>query len=556
MGEPVNGMQGGETQNADTTAATSPAANGTSVQGINKKWVQREKAIAALFVALTLVVGILIGTLVSGHTAAMKAMTFAGKGAAPLSIPDAIPSSNSFASIVNRVEPAVVNISTTQVLEKRQAMRKRHGSPNSPNDNQDDPMQDFFDRFFDGRGGDAPPAAERSLGSGVIVDRKGFILTNNHVVEQATKIQVQLNGDTTKYNAKLVGLDEETDLAVIKIDTNKELPVAKLGNSDGVQVGDWVLAIGSPFGLNATVTAGIISAKDRGGVGRQFQKFLQTDAAINPGNSGGPLVDLAGEVIGINTAIITGSRGYEGVGFALPSSVAINVYNQLIQQGRVTRGSIGVSFQEELGTNAITLKELGAANGVVIMGVEPGSPAEKAGLKGGDVITSVNGHTVKTGNDLVNPIAQASIGSKVKIDYVRDRQSRETTAIVEDRTRVFPGATAKQNDSQNDNQPAEFGLRIENLTPDRASRIGMEGQKGVLVVDVDPASFGDDLGFTRGDLIAEVNRQPVNSVSEYKAVVSKLKPGDNVVFKVLRRQDNDRVLTVFLPGVVPAGNQQ
>jgi len=417
-------------------------------------------------------------------------------------------------------------------------------------------MQDFFDRFFDGRGGDAPPAAERSLGSGVIVDRKGFILTNNHVVEQATKIQVQLNGDTTKYNAKVVGVDEETDLAVIKIDTNKELPVAKLGNSDGVQVGDWVLAIGSPFGLNATVTAGIISAKDRGGVDRQFQKFLQTDAAINPGNSGGPLVDLAGEVIGINTAIITGSRGYEGVGFALPSSVAINVYNQLIQQGRVTRGSIGVSFQEELGTNAITLKELGAANGVVIMGVEPGSPAEKAGLKGGDVITSVNGHAVKTGNDLVNPIAQATIGSKVKIDYVRDRQAKETTAIVEDRTRVFPGATAKQNDSQNDNQPAEFGLRIENLTPDRASRIGMEGQKGVLVVDVDPASFGDDLGFTRGDLIAEVNRQAVNSVAEYKAAVSKLKPGDNVVFKVLRRQDSDRVLTVFLPGVVPAENQQ
>jgi serine protease Do len=551
MGEPVNGMHTGEAQNADPSGASSPVAKVSSAQSI-KTWVKREKAIAALFVALTLVIGILIGTVVSGRTAAMKTMTFAGKGATPLPIPDAIPSSNSFASIVNRVEPAVVNISTTQVLEKRQAMRKRHSSPND----QDDPMQDFFDRFFDGRGGDAPPAAERSLGSGVIVDRRGFILTNNHVVEQATKIQVQLNGDPTKYNAKVVGVDEETDLAVIKIDTSKELPVAKLGNSDGVQVGDWVLAIGSPFGLNATVTAGIISAKDRGGVGRQFQKFLQTDAAINPGNSGGPLVDLAGEVIGINTAIITGSRGYEGVGFALPSSVAINVYNQLIQQGRVTRGSIGVSFQEELGTNAITLKELGAANGVVIMGVEPGSPAEKAGLKGGDVITSVNGHAVKTGNDLVNPIAQAPIGSKVKIDYVRDRQAKETSAIVEDRTRVFPGASAKQNDSQNDNQPAEFGLRIENLTPDRASRVGMEGQKGVLVVDVDPASFGDDLGFTRGDLISEINRQPVTSVAEYKAVVSKLKPGDNVVFKVLRRQDSDRVLTVFLPGVVPAENQQ
>jgi serine protease Do len=520
-------------------------------------WMRREKAVAGLFVALTLVVGILIGTIVSGHTSAMKTMTFAGKGATPLPMPDAIPSSNSFASIVNRVEPAVVNISTTQVLEKRQSLnRKRRQMPN-PNGDQDDPMQDFFDRFFDGRGQDAPPAAERSLGSGVIVDRKGFILTNNHVVEQATKIQVQLNGSSTRYSAKVIGTDEETDLAVIKIDaSNKELPVAKLGNSDGVQVGDWVLAIGSPFGLNATVTAGIVSAKDRGGVGRQFQKFLQTDAAINPGNSGGPLVDLAGEVIGINTAIITGSRGYEGVGFALPSSVAINVYNQLVQQGRVTRGSIGVSFQEELGTNAITLKELGAANGVVIMGVEPGSPAEKAGLKGGDVITSVNGQAVKTGNDLVNPIAQAPIGSKVKIGYVRDRQTKETSAVVEDRTRVFPNSASRQSDSQNDSQPAEFGLRVENLTPERASRVGMEGQKGVLVVDVDPASFGDDLNFTRGDVIAEVNRQPVTSVAEYKTVIGKLKPGDNVVFKVLRRQDSDRILTVFLPGVVPSESAQ
>jgi serine protease Do len=515
-------------------------------------WVRREKAVAAMFVALTLVIGILIGTVVSDRTSAMKAINFSAKGATPLPLPDAIPSSNSFASIVNKVEPAVVNISTTQVIEKRQS-KKRRAQPNDEQNN--DPMQDFFDRFFDGQGGNLPPAAERSLGSGVIVDRKGFILTNNHVVDQATKIQVQLNGETTKYNAKLVGVDEETDLAVVKIDAGKDLPVGKLGNSDGVQVGDWVLAIGSPFGLNATVTAGIISAKDRG-VGRQFQKFLQTDAAINPGNSGGPLVDLAGEVIGINTAIITGSRGYEGVGFALPSTTAINVYNQIIQQGRVTRGSIGVMFGEENGTNAITLKELGAQNGVVIMKVEPGSPAEKAGLKGGDVITSVNGRPIKTGNDLVNPIMQAPIGSKVKLGYVRDRQAKETTAVVEDRTRVFSSTSAKLNDSHEDNGAVEFGLRVENLTPERASRVGMEGQKGVLVVDVDPASFADDLNFGRGDVISEINRQPVNSIAEYKAAMSKLKPGQNVIFKVLRQDNSGSLLTVYLSGVVPAGNAQ
>jgi serine protease Do len=534
-------------------------------------WARRRKLLASAFLVFTLVIGILIGSVVSGRTSAMRAMsTFAGTNATPLTLPDPVPTSASFSGIVTRVEPAVVNIATTQVLERKPAVRKRRpsagqggqgqgqgGGQGYGNDQDNDPMQDFFDRFFDGRQ-DAPPQAERSLGSGVIVDKRGYVLTNNHVVEQATKIQVQLDGDPNKYTAKVIGVDEDTDLAVIKIEAGKDLPTAKLGNSDGVNVGDWVLAIGSPFGLNATVTAGIISAKDRSGIGgsnHQFQRFLQTDAAINPGNSGGPLVDLAGEVIGINTAIITGSRGYEGVGFALPSTAAINVYNQIISQGRVTRGSIGVSFQEELGTNSITLKELGAPNGVVIMGVEAGSPAEKAGLKGGDVITAVNGKPIKTGNDLVNPIAQAPIGSKVKLNYVRDRAAKETTAVVEDRTRVFPTQAGRVGDQPGEAAPAEFGLRVESLTPDRASRIGMDGQHGVLVTDIDPASFADDLGFGRGDVITEINRVPVTSMEDYKSAIGKLKPGENVVFKVLRRGDNEHTLTVFLPGVVPADSK-
>jgi serine protease Do len=520
-------------------------------------WARRRKILASVFVVITLGAGILIGSIVSGRVSAMKTFSFAGTNATPLAVPDPIPSASSFSTIVTRVEPAVVNIATTQVLERRSKTKRR--SPQQQQNDQDDPMQDFFDRFFDGRQ-DAPPQAERSLGSGVIVDKRGYILTNNHVVEQATKIQVQLDGgDLTKYTAKVIGVDEDTDLAVVKIEANKELPTAKLGNSDGVQVGDWVLAIGSPFGLQATVTAGIISAKDRGGIGgagHQFQRFLQTDAAINPGNSGGPLVDLAGEVIGINTAIITGSRGYEGVGFALPSSTAISVYNQIISQGRVTRGSIGVSFREDLGTNSITLKELGAPYGVVIMGVEPGSPAEKAGLKGGDVITTVNGKAVKTGNDLVNPIAQAPIGSKVKLNYVRDRAQKETSAVVEDRTRVFPTQVGRMGDQPGEGAPAEFGLRVDSLTPERASRVGMEGQKGVLVTDVEPASFADDLEFSRGDVIIEINREPISSIDDYKKAVAKLKPGANVVFKVLLRGDNEHTLTVFRSGVVPAGDKQ
>src|SRR5882762_5352249 len=512
-------------------------------------WARRRKILAAVFVAFTLALGILIGSVVSGRVSAMKSLGFSGTTATPLTVPDPIPASNSFAAIVNRVEPAVVNIATTQVMERKLSKKRR----SQPYD-QDDPMQDFFDRFFDGRQG-GQTQAERSLGSGVIVDKRGYILTNNHVVEQATKIQVQLNGDATRYTAKVVGVDEPTDLAVIKIDAGKDLPTARLGNSDGVQVGDWVLAIGSPFGLQATVTAGIISAKDRGGIGQQFQRFLQTDAAINPGNSGGPLVSLGGDVIGINTAIITGSRGYEGVGFALPSTTAISVYNQIIAQGRVTRGSIGVSFQEDLGTNAITLKALGAPYGVVIEGVEPGSPEEKAGLKGGDVITSVNGTAVKSGNDLVNPISLAPIGSKVKITYYRDKQMKDTTATVEDRTRVFPNTQGRVSSTPDENAPAEFGLHVENLTPVRAQKVGIEGQKGVVVSEIEPASFADDTGFQPGDVVSEVNGMAVTSVDDYRKAVSKLKPGENVVFKVLRR-NGDRVMTMFLPGVVPADTKQ
>ncbi len=507
---------------------------------------RRRTFLAAALIAATLILGILIGTVVNGKVSAMRAFTFSGTNATPLALPDPIPSSNSFSSIAGRVGPAVVNIATTQVMDRKSARRHRQGQGD-----QDDPSEDFFFHFFDGKPDNGQPQTERSLGSGVIVDKQGYILTNNHVVDQATKVQVTLAGDTTKYTAKVIGVDEATDLAVIKIDAGKELPFAKLGNSDGVQVGDWVLAIGSPFGLNATVTAGIISAKDRSGIGRQFQRFLQTDAAINPGNSGGPLVDMAGQVIGINTAIITGGRGYEGVGFAMPATTAINVYDQLVKSGRVTRGSIGVSFQEDLGTNQITLKSLGAPYGVVIEGVEPGSPAEKAGLKGGDVITNINGTVVKNGNDLVNPIASAPIGSKVKIEYYRDKQKKDTTAVVEDRTRVFPNTDSRVSDKPGEPAPAEFGLHVESLTPERAQKVGVEGVKGVVVSEVEPASFAEDINFAPGDVISEVNGQSVTSTSDYRSAISKLKPGDNVVFKVLRHGFNDRIMTVFLPGVVP-----
>ncbi len=500
-------------------------------------WARQRKLLFTLLVVATLGIGIVIGSIGSGHVAAMR-----DQGATPLAIPNPVQLSGSFAAIVKQDSPAVVNIATTQVIERRPRQRV--------NPDQNDPG-DFFDHFF--QFPDQGPVAERSLGSGVIVDEKGFILTNYHVIEQATKIQVKLPGDTTIYTAKVVGSDQDTDLAVIKIDAPKRLPTARLGNSDGVQVGDWVLAFGSPFGLEATVTAGIVSAKDRANISsKQFQRFIQTDAAINPGNSGGPLVNLAGEVIGINTAIYTSSRGYEGVGFALPSNTAIKVYNDLVTKGKVTRGSIGITFGEERSNNPVLLKELGVAHGIVIERVEPGSPADKAGLKAGDVITSVNGKPVLTGNDLVNPIVVTPIGGSVDITYTRDKQNHSASVGVADRTKIFP-QTAQANGGRNEEEGAtDFGLHVEDITPDLQQRLGLEQGAGVIVTEVDPASFGEDIGFARGDVILDVDHQPVQNLRDWRRLTSKLKTGDNVIFKVRRGgPSSGGALTLFLAGTVP-----
>jgi serine protease Do len=505
-------------------------------------WMRRRKIFASLLVAFTLGIGIMIGTLLSGHAQATREQT--SSGAALLVVPDPVTLSNSFSGISKKIGPAVVNISTTQVIEKPK------GGAKKPKDF-GDPFQDFFDRFFDSP--DNSPDAERSLGSGVVVDKKGFVLTNDHVIDQATKIQVALDGDPTKYSAHVIGFDKETDLAVIKIDPDHDLPIAKLGNSDGVQVGDWVLAFGSPFGLNSTVTAGIISAKDRSNVGHQFQRFIQTDAAINPGNSGGPLVNMAGEVIGINTAIYTGSRGFEGVGFALPSTTVIRVYNDLITKGKVTRGSIGITFQEDRSNNPVLLKELGAPYGIVVEAIEPGSPAEKAGLQPGDVITDINGQPVHTGADLVNPIADTPIGDSVQVRYVRNKQAKDVALTVADRSKIFP-QTAQAAEDQPDQQdtPGQFGLHVEDLTPDLAHKLGMGKITGVVVTEVEPATFAEDIDFARGDVIIEINHVPIANMTDYKAEMAKLHSGQDVLFKVARRGDADRVLTLFLAGAVPA----
>src|SRR4030081_1196183 len=363
-----------------------------------RRWVYTPSILA------TLAVGILIGTVVSYG---VKGKEGQKSDATPLTMPAPQQLSNAFSQIAKQLEPSVVNISTESTIKNPH--RRRGQSPDEVDNGGGGGVDDFFNRFFGGPGGQGSPGnpfggdgsiRERSLGSGVIVDSKGFIVTNRHVVEKADRIRVRFQDDPpgVQHDAKVVGTDQETDLAVIKVETDRALPAAKMGNSDGMQVGDWVLAVGSPFGLSETVTAGIVSAKGRDIVPqRQFQTFIQTDAAINPGNSGGPLVNMAGEVIGINTAILSETNAYAGVGFALPSKTVVQVYNQLTgPEHRVSRGSIGIMFSGQ--DNPAIARVYGGGAGITVSTVVAGSPADQAGSKVGDTITAVDGKKVTKGS--------------------------------------------------------------------------------------------------------------------------------------------------------------
>jgi serine protease Do len=501
-----------------------------------------------LTILATLTVGILIGTVISKG---VKGQEKKSSDATPLSIPSPQQLSNQFSQISKQLEPTVVNVNTESTIKNPH--RRRGGNPDQPDDQ--NPFDDFFDKFFGGQQGNGP-IRERSLGSGVIVDAKGYIVTNRHVVEKADRIRVKLLDDPpgTFHDAKVIGSDQETDLAVIKIQSDKPLPVAKLGNSDSMEVGDWVLAVGSPFGLSETVTAGIVSAKGRNIVpNRQFQSFIQTDAAINPGNSGGPLVNMAGEVIGINTAILTDTNQYAGVGFAMPSNTVVNVYNQLIAPDhRVARGSIGIMFNAQ--ENPAISRVYGAgAGGVTVSAVTAGSPAEQAGLKVGDTIVSVDGKPVKNGDELVSDIASRKPGSKVPVGFVRNGKKQETTVTVADRAKLFAARLGDDEEGGEEAAPKEskLGLTVSSITSEMADRLDIPAGKGVIVKDIKPSSFADDVGVTRGDVILEINKQAVNSEDDFNRISSSLKSGQDVVFLVRQRGTGRQDGTIFLAGTLP-----
>jgi len=530
--------------------------------------VRAQRVLSTLAILVTLSVGILIGTVLSRSSVKGSSHPDAAL-LPPMQSPQQL--SNTFGKVAKQIEPAVVNVST----ESTPKVRTRTNRPGrgGQNNGGDDPFQDFFDRFFGGQGqggqgggdddqGPSPfqggpgGGRQRSLGSGVILNANGYIVTNFHVVDKADRVRVKLMDDPPGVlrDAKIIGTDRETDLAVIKIEPPKDktLAPARLGDSDAMTVGDWVLAIGNPFDLEETVTAGIVSAKGRNlPGGRQFQSFIQTDAAINPGNSGGPLVSMNGEVIGINTAIYTQSYGYQGVGFAMPSNVVRDVYEQLIgPEHRVARGSVGVEFSAT--PNPALARVYGVKTGVTISNVVAGTPAEKAGLQTGDTITHVNGKPVKSGDELVGLISATKPGNKVDLTYVRNGQQKEANVTVADRNKLFASRVddAEEEDAPGQPVPSKLGITVHALTSEQVERLGLTGTKGVLVTEVKPDSFAEDLGVAPGLVILQINRQPVGSEEEFRKITSQLKSGQDVVFLV-RQGRGAGAGNVFLSGTLP-----
>lgn len=498
---------------------------------------KRSATIAVFFVLLGTVIGLFIATgferTNSGQAASVASSTVTlGAEREPMRVSDDLDAwSNHFADVAESVIPSVVAILSTKKVRTENPFGPFFG-------------EEFFRRFF---GQDLPPREflQRGLGSGVIVSEEGYILTNNHVVKGADQLEVVVGKKTLP--AKLIGTDPESDLAVIKIKPEGELRAAVLGDSDKLRVGQWVLAIGSPFSLNLqhTVTAGIVSAKNRTspGLGQvQYQDFIQTDAAINPGNSGGALVNLQGEVVGINTAIVSPgqSGGFVGIGFAIPMNMARQVMSALIEKGRVVRGWLGVliSSLSETDAKAWGLSE---PKGALVQDVTKGSPAEEAGIEPGDIILEFDGQPVEDSRDLMNKVASRAPDTKVRVTVLRDGKRKTIRVTLGERP------SSQEQPALAQRTEARLGLTVQNLTDRLRERFGYEDEEGVLVTEVTPGSVAYEEGIRPGDLIREVNRKPVRSVSEFRRIIDDAEPGDVILLR-LRRGERNFFVAVKVPG--------
>jgi serine protease Do len=422
----------------------------------------------------------------------------------------------SFAELAEEVRPAVVNISTTSTVRVPGNPFRHFFGPH-----ESDPFGGFFGKFF----GDVPDRElkQQSLGSGFIINKDGFIITNNHVVEGAEEIKVKMS-DGREFTAKVVGRDPKTDLALIKISSPfKSLPTLPLGDSDSIRVGDWVIAVGNPFGLEHTVTQGIISASGRVIGSGPYDNFLQTDAPINPGNSGGPLVNLEGEVIGINSSIIAGGQG---IGFAIPSNTAKSIVAQLKDKGKVIRGWIGVSIQTvtpEI-ARALGIKE---PEGALVGDVVPDGPADKGGIKRGDVIVSFNGKPVKRANDLPMIVADTPVGKTVDVNVIRDKKEMTVKITVKEMPagKLTSGMVAPQQ---------ALGLTVDDITPKWQRAFHLQDKTGVVVIDIIPGSPADDAGIRPGDIIKEIDRKPVRNAGDYAKMIGQIEKDRPVLLLVKR----------------------
>jgi serine protease Do len=425
-----------------------------------------------------------------------------------------------FSDLADTVSPAVVHIKVEKTVK---AGGRSFGPSRQSPFGGNQPFKDFFGRYFGEQR--QPEFKQPGQGSGFIIDKSGYIVTNNHVVAGADKITVVLK-DETQHDAEVIGLDPVTDIALIKIDTKKDLPTARLGSSADLRVGEWVAAIGSPFGLEYTVTAGIVSAKGRVIGSGPYDDFIQTDASINPGNSGGPLINMQGQVVGINTMIIAGGQG---IGFAIPVDQAKTIVAQLRSEGEVTRGWLGVTIQDLKGDLA-EYYGVDDSGGVMVVDVVPGDPADRGGVKPKDIILKVNGKMVASSRDLTNLAAGLVVGDTARVTILRN--GSEKTLEIKIGKRPLTMAAASQN--QHQQKDSEYGFEVTEVTPEIARQYNIKEAVGVIVVGVAPDSKADAAGIKQGDLIIEVNRKNVDSVKDFKKLLNRYKDGDGISLLVQR----------------------